>query len=171
MRVKKNKKPPKITTPEMEVAIAKYFGIRTHIIVPNLSWGFVDHECDLFLIRKTRYAFEVEIKRTKSDLLADFKKNHNHGDRQNRIIQLFYAIPIELLDSCEQYIPETAGIITVEKYEYLGEYYYDVKMYRDAKRVTGARKLTEKEMLKVTRLGTMRIWSLKDKLNKLKSKK
>ena len=89
------KKPtkPKITTAEMEVAIAKYFGIRTHIVVPNVSWGFFNHECDLFLIRKSGYGFEVEIKRSKSDMMADFKKKHSHGDRRNRIVQLYYAFP------------------------------------------------------------------------------
>jgi len=29
-----------ITLNEIEVAIAKYYGIRKHIIVPNVSWGF-----------------------------------------------------------------------------------------------------------------------------------
>lgn len=161
---------PKITTAEMEVSISKYFGIRTHIIVPNLSWGFFNHELDLFLIRKSGYGFEVEIKRTKSDLLADFKKRHNHIDKKNRIVQLYYAIPQELLKSCEQHIPEQFGIIVVEKYESLGKYYDSTRMYREAKRRTGAKKLTLKEQLKVARLGTMRVWTLKEKLNTLKRK-
>lgn len=161
---------PKITTAEMEVSIVKYFGIRTHIVVPNLSWGFFSHELDLFLIRKSGYGFEVEIKRTKSDLLADFKKRHNHIDKQNRIVQLYYAIPQELLKSCEEHIPEQFGIIVVEKYESLGKYYDSARMYREAKRRTGAKRLTQKEQLKVARLGTMRVWTLKEKLNLLKRK-
>lgn len=171
MAVKGNRKSkiPKITTSEMEVSIAKYFGIRKHIIIPNLSWGFDGmHECDLFLIRNSGYAFEVEIKRTKADLLADFKKYHNHVDRKNRIVQLYYAIPKELLSTCEEHIPEQFGILVVEKYESLGKYYDSTSMYREAKRRTGAKKLTEKERLKAARLGCMRIWSLKEKLNKQK---
>jgi hypothetical protein len=168
---KRNVKIPKITTAEMEVSIAKYFGIRKHIIVPNLSWGFDGiHECDLFFIRKGRYAFEVEIKRTKADLLADFKKYHNHVDRKNRIVQLYYAIPKELLSTCEEHIPEQFGILIVEKYESYGKYYDHTSMYREAKRKTGAKRLTENEVLKAARLGCMRIWSLKEKLNKQKRK-
>ena len=58
-----------ITTIEMEVAIAAYFGFRQNIIVPNISWGFMNHEADMFIVRKSGYAIEIEIKRSKSDLL------------------------------------------------------------------------------------------------------
>jgi len=162
---------PKITTSEMEVSIAKYFNIRQHIIVPNLSWGLTGmHECDLFIVRKSGYAIEVEIKRTKADLLADFKKYHNHIDRYNRIVQLYYAIPEELLGSCESLIPEPAGIIVCKKYEYLGKYKIYASIHREAKRRSDARRLTTEEQLKVASLGTMRIWSLKEKLNQQKYK-
>lgn len=156
----------------MEVAIAKYFGIRTHIVVPNVSWGFFNHECDLFFIRKSGYGFEVEIKRTKSDMLADFKKKHNHGDRRNRIVQLYYAFPKELLPSVEELVPEDCGIITVEYYSYDDKIWNGyARMHRDAKRRKGAKQLTKEEQLKIARLGTLRIWTLKEKLNKLKQKK
>jgi len=151
----------------MEVAIAKYFGIRTHIIVPNLSWGFFSHECDLFLIRTSGYGFEVEIKRSKSDMVADFKKKHGHKDRRNRIVQLYYAFPIELLPKVEGLVPKDCGIITVE---YYGDRGY-ARMHRDAKRKKGAKRLTEKEQLQIARLVTLRIWTLKEKLNLLKLKK
>jgi len=164
------KKPttPKITTPEMEVAIAKYFGIRTHIVVPNVSWGFFSHECDLFLIRKSGFGFEVEIKRSKSDMMADFKKKHGHKDRMNRIVQLYYVFPKELLPKVEDLVPEECGILTVEMY---GEYRPYVRMVRDAKRKKGAKRLTQTEQLQIARLGVMRIWTLKEKLNQLKRKK
>ena len=161
------KKSPKITTQEMEVAIAKYFGIRTHIIIPNLSWGFFSHECDLFLIRKSGYGFEVEIKRSKSDMIADFSKNHGHVDRKNRIVQLYYAFPIELLPKVEDLVPKECGIITVEKYNDRGY----ARMHREAKRRKGAKRLTTAEQLKITRLACMRIWTLKEKLNLIKQKK
>ena len=146
-----------ISTPEMEVAIAKYFGIRTHIVVPNVSWGFFNHECDLFLIRKSGYGFEVEIKRSKSDMQADFKKKHTHGDRKNRIVQLYYAFPKELLPKVEDLVPKDCGIITVEYYADRGY----ARMHREAKRRKGAKRLTEKEQLQIARLGTLRIWTLK----------
>jgi len=161
-----------VTTAEMEVAIAKYFGIRKHIVVPNVSWGFFNHECDLFFIRTSGYGFEVEIKRSKSDMQADFKKKHGHKDRGNRIVQLYYAFPEELLPKVEDLVPEECGIITVRKYKSTGnEYRARASMHRDAKRKKFAKQLTQKEQLQIARLGTLRIWTLKEKLNLLKYKK
>jgi len=145
----------------MEIGISKLFGIRTHIIVPNLSWGFVNHECDLFILRRSGTAVEVEIKRSKQDLLADFKKGHNHSDC--KITELYYAIPIELLDKCEQFIPEHCGIIVCENPTGINP---KATFHRNAKRNKCGRKLSIEEQLKVARLGCLRIWSLKQKLTK-----
>jgi len=168
----KPKREPMISTPEMEVAIAKYFGVRKHITVPNVSWGFFNHECDLFLIRSSGFGFEVEIKRSKSDMLADFKKKHGHKDRRNRIVQLYYAFPLELLPKVEELVPDDCGILTVEYYgDIIGERRGYARMYRDAKRRKGVKRLTTAEQLKIARLGTLRIWTLKEKLNLMKQKK
>jgi hypothetical protein len=153
----------------MEVAIAKMFGIREHIIVPNLSWGLTGmHECDLFLIKKSGVAVEVEIKRSKSDLLADFKKGHDHKDRYNRITEFYYALTERLYETSEALIPENAGIIVC--YKNYNTWDEKVRTYaqikRRPKRIKGARTLTEEEQLKVARLGTMRIWTLKEKIIK-----
>lgn len=68
-------KPKTISLIEMEVAIAEMFGIRTHIIVPNISWGLRGmHEMDLAIIFRSGYLKEIEIKRSIQDLKADFKK-------------------------------------------------------------------------------------------------
>lgn len=160
---------PKVKIPpliEMEVAIVQMFGIRTHIAVPNISWGFNGmHECDLFLIKKTGIAVEVEIKRSKSDLLADFKKKHTHEDK--RITEFYYALPEELYEKCKEYIPVDAGIITTYYYtNYKKETNLFASIKRSAVRRKGSRKLTPEEQLKITRLGCMRIWTLKQKLIK-----
>ena len=156
----------------MELAIAKHFGTRQHIIVPNLSWGLAGmHECDLFLIRKSGYAIEVEIKRTKSDFLADFKKGHNHVDKQNRIAEFFYAFPEDIYEKCCTLVPENAGIIVCKRW---GDRVF-ARIERGAQRINGARRLTIEEQLKVASLGTLRIWNLKQKIikfnNELKSPK
>lgn len=148
---------------EIEVSIAKLFGIRNHIIVPNVSWGFQIHEIDLFIIRSSGYAIEIEIKRSKADLLSDFKKRHNHKDRQNRIAEFYYAFPIDMLLSCEKYIPDNAGIIIIKRIKD----YIQASIYRKANRIQYARPLTTTEQLQVARLGTLRIWKYKDKIIKL----
>ncbi len=149
----------------MELAIATYFGTRANIIVPNISWGFGIHECDLFLIKKSGVAVEVEIKRSKSDLLADFKKGHNHHDKQNRITEMYYAFPEELYESCKDLVPEDAGIITCYRWiDYKKREKIGATVKRNPKRIKGARKLTLEEQLKIARLGCLRIWSLKQKI-------
>lgn len=151
----------------MEIAIANLFGIRKNIIVPNISWGFGMHECDVFLIKKSGVAVEIEIKRSKSDLLADFKKGHNHKDRQNRITEFYYAFPENLYESCKDLVPENAGIIVCYRYvDYKKENRVSATIKRQPKRIKGARKLTLEEQLRVAKLGTMRIWSLKQKIIK-----
>ena len=58
-------KPPKTPVPsliKMEIAIARSWNYRRHLIVPNVSWGFGVHECDLLVISPSGYATEIEIK-------------------------------------------------------------------------------------------------------------
>lgn len=157
-----------ITTSEMEVAIAKMFGIRQHIIVPNISWGLSGmHECDMFVITKAGCAKEVEIKRSKSDFLADFKKGHNHVDKQNRITEFYYAFPSDIYEKCKDQIPENAGVIVCYRHKnYRGVEIITAHIKREAKRIKNSRKLTPEEQLKVAHLGCMRIFNLKEKLNK-----
>jgi hypothetical protein len=168
---------PAITINEIELAIARHYGTREHIIVPNISWGFdYMHECDMFIIKRNGYAVEVEIKKSKNDLINDFKKPHHH--KSNRIREFFYAIPKKNLDEWGKLIPKHAGIITYEKFK---EEIWDkkarrwsdkfkwvtrAKRVRDAEINKTARKLTAEEQLKVARLGCLRIWNLKDKLIK-----
>jgi len=160
----------KITTPEIEVKVASHFNYRQNIIVPNVSWGVSLHECDLLIVRKSGYGIEVEIKVSKSDLKADAKKGHNHHDRLDRLSELYFAIP-DYMKDCVEYIPERAGIILVSKFDT----YYGLSILRSPQINKNRRKFTDKEMLKIAHLGTMRIWNLKRTLNsyhrKIKKKK
>ena len=165
MKVKKPKTSKTISLIEMEIAISELYGIRQHIIVPNISWGLIGmHEMDLAIVTRAGCLKEVEIKRSFQDLKADFKKRHHHVDRQKRITEFFYAIPIELLEKCLPLIPEAAGIITC--HNNANRPY--AKFERGAKRIPGSRKLTMEEQLKISRLGCLRIWGLKKKVASLK---
>lgn len=166
-KVKKKSKP--IITAEMEDAIARHFNYRQNIIVPNISWGIGLHECDMFIVRKSGYCIEVEIKRSKSDLLADFNKKHHHKDSQNRIKEFYYAIPENLVKSCEPLIPKDAGIIVCERSEWNDTVYAHIR--RKTKINNLAVPLKPEEILKVAHLGTMRIWSLKQKIIKMKNER
>jgi len=171
VRKKTNSKPKQktISLIEMELAISKMFGIRQHIIVPNISWGFLSHEADLCVVSKAGCLKEIEIKRSFSDFNADFKKGHTHGDRQNRITEFYYAIPIELLEKCLPLVPEGAGIITCHK-DVKNIYKSYARIERKAKRIKGSRSLTTGEQLSIARLGCLRIWSGKAKIVTLQNK-
>lgn len=153
---------------EVEEAVARMFGIRAHFaIVPNIASGLWIHECDLLVIRKSGHAIEVEIKVSKADLKKDAAKRHGHIDRQNRIKELYFAVPKPLYEDAVEHAPDRAGIITIEPYVWhSGREALVGRVRRKPTINKAARPLSEKEMLTVARLGAMRIWGLKAKLIK-----
>ncbi len=151
-----------MTTTEIEFAISRRFDVRTHLIVPNISWGLLDHEADVLVVRETGYCLEFEIKRSFSDYKADFKKykwRYNRG-LSKQIKEFCYVFPAELWHKRENDIrmllPEFAGVLVV----YNDKLPYS-KMQKLPKTNKGAIPLNQKEMFNVARLGTMRIWNLK----------
>ena len=169
--MKKKIKPKPPTTVEMEIGIAKMFGIRRNIIVPNISWGLGIHECDLLVLRNSGYAVEVEIKRTVYDFKKDFEKRHNHHDWQNRIVEFYYAFPEEIYEKCKDLVPERAGIILCKStYDYKKRFKVKARIKKKAKRNTKARKMNEKEQYQIVRLGALRIWTLKEKIARYERK-
>jgi len=166
----------RITTIEMEECLARYFNYRKNVIVPNVSWGFYIHECDLLVMTKAGYLSEVEIKISKADLKKDQNKNHQHNDSHNRIKELWFAIPEYLQDSIDL-IPGRAGVIIVSKYWAKSYYWQGEKLIttartlRQAKVNHKAEKLYGNEKFILARLGALRIWSLKKKLIENRNKK
>lgn len=84
-----------MTIEEIEAALVCYpdspFYCRSHLVVPNVSWGFLNHEADLIVMTSSRRLTEIEIKRSWSDFLADFKKGHDHS--HPLIARFYYAVP------------------------------------------------------------------------------
>ena len=157
----------KITTPEMEIALAQHFNFRQRLIVPNVSWGMYFpelrqalHECDLLICTSSGYLWECEIKISKADLIKDKEKWHRHFHPAIR--RLYFAIP-ESLMGCIEYIPERAGIVVVKTMGRCDE-------IRKPKQDKGI-PLSDNQRLKMAMLGTMRIWSLKKNLLKKQSLK
>lgn len=145
------------TCKEIEIAVANYFGIGTNIIVPNVSWGFLNHEADLLVVSKSGYAWEIEIKVSKSDMVRDQSKRHAH--QSNKIRHLWFAIPEKLLPEVSL-IPERAGILYIKQSGH-------VLQHREPQVNITALKLTDEEQFKIVRLGALRIWRLKAKILKL----
>lgn len=158
----------KITTPEMECAVANFLNYRSNLIVPNVHWGMALHECDLLVVTKAGYAWEIEIKISKADLKKDAEKSHEHRDA--RIKHLYFAIP-DYLEDCIDLIPERAGVIVVTTGELQVTHYEGRKhvwprrcrTVRKAEVNKAARPFSEADRYKVARLGALRIWRLKQK--------
>jgi len=153
----------KITTEEMECALARRFEPRRNLVVPNVCWGMNIHECDLFVLTQAGYALEIEIKVTKADLKKDAKKWHGHND--SRIKHLYFAIP-DYLGDCIEYIPERAGIIVVSRRPSNAQWGPLWRCDTTRKPATNktAMPFSDAERYKVARLGALRIWPLKRKI-------
>lgn len=149
-------------TREIEYAVAKHFGWRSHIIVPNVSWGLgLRHEADLLIVTGSGFAWEIEIKISSQDLKQDQFKRHGHYS--DKIARLYFAIP-STLKKYADFIPDRAGILVVKTD---GSTTPKVEIIRAARLNKAARKLTSEEISKLLHLGVMRVWSLKQRLNQI----
>jgi len=149
-----------ITTLEMEVALMHYLNVRVNLIVPNLSWGLINYEADIVSLTKSGYATEIEIKISKSDLKADFKKRIQHNS--NYFKYFYYAVPLDMKDFALDIIPERAGLFVVRRRD--DERVLKVIKVRDAKENPMHKKWSDKDRMKLAELGCMRILGLKRKL-------
>jgi len=90
----------KLTIEQIESMIACYpwspFYIRNNIVIPNVSWGFLNHEADLLVVTREKRLIEVEIKRSWQDFITDFKKRHHHSDK--KLFKMYYAVPISIAE-------------------------------------------------------------------------
>lgn len=151
----------KLNASDVEIQVARLFNYRANLIVPNVYWGLnLRHECDLLIVTPARYATEVEIKVTASDVRADKKKRHDHDSVKIR--RFFFAVPDYLADCPD--LPEDAGLIKVDSQGHFRQ----ARIVRRPRFNKAARPLTEAEYNKLAQLGCMRIWDLKEHIRLLK---
>ena len=154
-----------LTIDQIELAIAEFFGFRNNIIVPNVSWGFfATHEADLVIINKSGYMTEVEIKRSWQDFLNDFKKHTTHDE--GKVMWKYFAVPDSLSEKAWQYLCDNGhrewGVIQYN--EFGGA--WAVHHPNNRQITTKSNRLFLEEQLAIARLGSMRIWKLKEKLTR-----
>jgi hypothetical protein len=165
---------------EIEIALAKSdnFNYIRNIVAFNVH-GLSDtlalfHECDMLVLSKSGYLTEIEIKRSYSDFLADFKKDHAH---ESGIIKYFYyCVPESISDKVYNKLTELkanyTGVITynenlqivINGHRYInmsGEVKYNIYPEQYP-----FRKLFLEEQLQVARFGAMRAVMLREKLFK-----
>ena len=157
---------------EIECMLAFHFGYRTNVIVPNISWGMCLSECDLLVLTPAGYFYEVEIKVSRSDLVADFKKRHRH----NRGARRFYFCVPEKMADCQELIaaqyPRAGLLLACGRWSATdNRWWKSIKVQKPAGINTGAHKYSEYDRQRVLHLGCMRIWTLKAHLQKARAAK
>lgn len=110
-----------MTALELQAEFYRCWSQRYEIIAPNIFYR--SHEMDLVGIRRSRYLDEIEIKLSKSDFKADFKKMVAVGEMPNWQEKLkhealamgelpcnyfSFLLTEELVDACE--IPDYSGL-------------------------------------------------------------
>jgi hypothetical protein len=157
-----------MTVQRIELELAKYYGwgkFGNNIIVPNIFWGLnLNHECDLLIISKEGYATEIEIKRSKQDLIKDKEKQHGHRDK--RIKYLYFAMPKKIYNEILlSDIPEHSGIFLIDEYFENDNIkkYYKVNEIKKPVKNQFTQRLTQDEIYHVSKLGVMRFWNLMKK--------
>ena len=152
----------KIKTVEMELALASWVGFTRNLVVPNVTWGLgFQHELDICVITASGYIWETEIKVSLSDLKKDKEKFHGH--RSHKIKRLYFAVPSYLEHHVAEHAPERAGIIIVRRNSAGRLFCHEV---RKPTTNNTALKVSDKERYKLARLGAIRLWTLKRKLQK-----
>lgn len=141
---------------------------RQYVAVPNLAQTF-SWEADLVVCSKAGWLTEVEVKISVSDWKQD-KLKHKWTllpDRGgwNRVRRFYYAAPMDLARRWEEFgIPDFAGVIGVgtRPTHYRGKVYGEENCHEILRPATDrpARKATEKEMVEMGRLASMRAWTL-----------
>lgn len=118
------------------------------------------HECDLLVVNKGGFAYEIEIKVSRADVKKDLTKAHVHP-QTDRIKRLYFAIPAELATAdVLSFIPAHAGILVVARRLRKHGLSYIVDGLRDAVDNSKARPWSVEELAKLGRLGTLRFWKL-----------
>ena len=179
------------TIEQIETLLVGYahspFYCRSHLVVPNVSWGFLNHEADLLVMSKARLLTEVEIKRSWSDFIADFKKDHDHS--HPLIARFYYAVPSSIgkrvfdylyygiYDAKYPYSRSSVETDTLNNPHGYGLIVYDLGddgWLKDkccitvCSRLLNKNPITDAQEKDLLRLLGLRVWALKKKLAKLK---
>lgn len=138
-----------------------FYSRSVSMVIPNVYWAFGHYEKDLVVITKAGYAWEIEIKVSRADLIKDKEKRHNHTAYNDKFKFLYFAIPKEL-ESHIEHIPEGAGIIIVSE-EDRATWWRGCKIIREPQKKSDY-KLSVEEQLSIARLSAHRMWVMKKKM-------
>jgi len=107
-----------MTEKDIQKALDKYYIKLSDFVVHNIyCFRCSPNESDTLVINRNGYAVEMEIKVSRSDFFADFKKKRHkiYGELSHTHIpnKFFYVVPEDLIKIEE--VPNYAGLIYVTK--------------------------------------------------------
>lgn len=154
-----------MTSTEIQNILWKHYEKTRYLIVPNVGWFFGTGEADLITVaRNSHYANEYEIKVSRSDFKADFKKRGKHWRLSDKEIiwtpknpvanRFYYVCPKDLIKADE--VPEYAGLIYIDNDK--GFYSGKVKEVKTAP-LLHKNKLSEARLLDLARLLQFKYWN------------
>lgn len=155
----------KVTEQSISCHLANgFFNKRQNIVVPNVSWGlYLPYECDMIVITKYQWLYEVEIKISIADLKNDKKKQKwNKFYNEDSLIKskgIWFAMPKSIYEKGKDYIPEQAGIISID----INSQFWNNQIIRKPKFNNDAKKASQEIINKLCHLGIMRYWNLLEK--------
>lgn len=154
------------------------------MIVSNVSFGWgLKYEADVLVLHPSGYCDEVEIKVTAADIRADKKKRNSHWP-DPRIRNVWFAVPPKLADNPD--IPDKAGILTVSfgvwevgedcswilrdprEGEKCVSYVRVVRQPAVRPKSKRVMKVSERDRLRLMRLGALRAWGNLERILLLK---
>lgn len=147
-----------IKTVEMELAVANFMYKKGAEAVISKT-NFLRYEADILSVTKSHYLTEVELKVSKSDFMADFKKRHGHSSKLTKY--LYYSVTTDLVELAKEKLKPSVGIIEV----YRDPRYHTIircKVIREPE-IRSNKPLTDKQIIDLYRLGCYKEWGFKAK--------
>ena len=85
------------------------------------------------------------------------------GKGSHIVASYYIAVPTELLSVAEEFAPSYAGIIEIRNWLWKRKktWFWDAQYIRKAKRIPNARKLTDRELMTLTRNACQRFWAVR----------
>lgn len=162
----------KLSVAQIQLALrnSDLFDKRSSVIVPNISWGMLPYEADLIGISKSGQVTEVEIKRSISDLRADYKKDHKHD--APCVTYFYYCVPESLVEQSKKVILENEQkhcVVPITENDCPALLYFTENGsiqhagFGKAKRF-GYHQADDKDVMDAGRLASLRYWDAAEKL-------
>ena len=156
----------KLSVKEIQLILrnSPYVDQRSDLVVPNVSWGLLPYEADLFVAKKSNLCIEFEIKRSLEDFKKDFEKYHTHDS--DLIAYFYYVVPEKIVDKVKAILVEKfpdnnvrPAVLSYTEDCMLNRATTEDHKYFGNEKRKNYRKITPEEKATLGRLVSIRYWN------------